>query len=131
MTKTPVELLTAAKELVGKLEPKEADLLRHAIGYLRRHHDLNEFKRFLNTKHYSATSEQYWPKTRSTIAELVARSKDVGDVEYILGWAWRLRKVYGKPETRGGYGRGRPVFGRGYGGRGPRRDQPRRDGKRW
>jgi hypothetical protein len=98
------EKLALARTLAGDLTEKQANLIRHAIDYLRRVRDKDRLKVFLNASHFSATSQEHWPATSDAILRLVDAVKELGDLDYVLGWAWRLRKVLAKPDTddRGG-----------------------------
>jgi hypothetical protein len=139
----PEQLLAKAKELVSDLSEQEAGLIRHAANYLRRYPDVTRFQRFLTSAHCSGASQRSWPGVRGRIAEVLRTTSKPEELAYVLGWAWRLRRVYGaRPGARGEHGEGFPRGGRGgpgrgaggpggYGGRGSRQGQPRRDEKRW
>ncbi|MEO0082694.1 MAG: hypothetical protein ABIL25_10485 [candidate division WOR-3 bacterium] len=139
----PKKLLAEARELVSGITEQQANLIRHAANYFRRHRDLQELGTFLRARHYSNASDKHWQEMRKRINEVLTQHSNPEEIAYILGWAWRLRRVYGAPPgARGGRREGvqggvrgesdrRTGGPRGYGGRGQRRDQLRRDEKRW
>ncbi len=103
MSLTTQEKLELARKLAGGLTEQQANLIRHAINYLRRVRDKDKLKVFLKTDHFSVTSQEHWWITRAAILKLVERLNELQDLDYILGWAWRLRKA--KKDTETGRGR--------------------------